>query len=87
MRQQFKAREKPNREPTPKGIKPEKEGQSTEETLEHYTKSRELFNEAWDNEDYNKDDLYKLTIEAAQHSFDRPRTKGKREDCDPRLRM
>ena len=87
VRQKLEAREEPNREPTLKGIKPEKEGQSTEEALEnYYIKSRELVNEAWDNEDYNKDDLYKLTKEAAQHSFDRPKTKRKREDCDPRLR-
>ena len=87
VKQKLKAREEPNREPTLKGIEPEKEGQSTEEALENYnTKFRELVNEAWDNEDYNKDDLYKLTKEAAQHSFDRPKTKGKREDCDPRFR-
>ena len=79
MRQKFKAREEPNREPTLKGIKPEKEGQSKEKTLENYNvKFRELVKEAWGNEDYNKDDLYKLTKEAAQHSFDKPKTKDKK---------
>ena len=39
-------------------MKPEKEGQPKEETLENYnTKFRELVSEAWDNEDYNKDGL------------------------------
>ena len=76
-RQKLKAREEPNREPTLRGIKPEKEGQSKEEALENYNiKFRELVSEAWNNEDYNKDDLYKLTKEAAQHSFDKPKTKG-----------
>ena len=87
LRQKLKAREEPNREPTLKGIKPEKEGQSKEEALEHYNiKSRELVSEAWDNDEYNKDDLYKLTKEAAQHSFDKPTTKGRRENCGPRLK-
>ena len=76
LRQKLKAREEPNREPTLKGTKPEKEGQSKEETLDNYNaKFRELIVEAWDNEEYNKDDLYKLTEEAAQHSFDKPKTR------------
>ena len=79
VRHKLKARAEPNREPTLKGIKPEKEGQSKEEALEHYNiKFRELVSEAWGNDDYNKDDLYKLTKEAAQHSLDKPKTKGTR---------
>ena len=30
--------------------------------------------------------LYKLTKEAARHAFDKPKTRGKRQDCDARLR-
>ena len=30
--------------------------------------------------------LYKLTKEAARHAFNRPRARGKRQDCDARLR-
>ena len=30
--------------------------------------------------------LYKLTKEAAKHAFNKPRTRGKRQDCDARLR-
>ena len=70
VRQRLKAREEPNREPTLKGIKPEKEGQSKEEALENYNiKFRELVNEAWDKEDYNtvsfhnfKSQIFKLRV-------------------------
>ena len=40
VRQKLKAREEPSREPTLKGIKPEKEGQSKEETLDNYIELR-----------------------------------------------
>ena len=87
LRQKLNAREEPHREPTLKGIKPETEGQSKEEALENYNiKFRELVSEAWGNDDYNKDGLYQLRKEAAQYSFDKPKTKGRRENCDPRLR-
>ena len=78
VRQKLQAREEPNREPTLKGIKPEKEGQSKDEALENYNaKFSELVAEAWDNEEFTKDDLYKLTKEAAQHSFGKPKTREK----------
>ena len=58
----LQAREEPNREPTLKGSKPEKEGQSKEEALGNYNvKFRELVVEAWDNEEFIADGLYKLT--------------------------
>ena len=42
VRHKLKAREAPRREPILKGIKQEKEGQSKEEALENYIKSRDL---------------------------------------------
>ena len=87
VRRKLKAREEPNREPTLKGRKPEKEGQSKEEALDNYNvKFRELVIEAWGNEEVIKYDLYILTKEAAHQSFDEPKTRDRRENCDPRLR-
>ena len=82
LRQKLIVREEPNREPTLKGITPEKEGQSKEVALDNYSiKFRELVNDTWDNDEYNKDELCKLTKEAAQHSFDKPKTEGRKQNA------
>ena len=87
IRQKLKARAQPYREPTLKGIKPEKDGKTKEEAIEEYSsKFRELVEEEWETEGMQICQLYKLTREAARHAFNRPRTKGKRQDCDARLR-
>ena len=87
IRQKLKARTQPYREPTLKGIKPEKDGKTKEEAIEEYnSKFRELVEEEWETEGMQIGQLYKLTKEAARHAFNRPRTRGKRQDCDARLR-
>ena len=86
-RQKVKARTQPHREPTLKGIKPEKDGTTKEESIEEYSsKFRELVEEERETEGMQTGQLYKLTKEAARHAFNRPRTTGKRQDCDARLR-
>ena len=87
VRQKHKARAQPNREPTLKGIRPEKDGKTREEAIAEYnSKFRELVEEEWEIEGMQIGQLYKLTKEAARHAFNRPRTRGKRQDCDARLR-
>ena len=87
IRQKLTARTQPNREPTLKGIKPEKDGKTREEAIEEYnSKFRELVEEEWETEGMQVGQLYKLTKEAARHAFNRPRARGKRQDCDARLR-
>ena len=86
IRQKLKARTQPYREPTLKGIKPEKDGKTEKEAIEEYSsKFRELWRK-WETEGMQIGQLYKLTKEAARHAFNRPRTRGKRQDCDARLR-
>ena len=41
---------------------------------------------AWGAEETEDVCLYKLVKDAARHAFDKPRGKGKRRDCDARLR-
>ena len=87
IRQKLKARTQPNREPTLKEIKPEKDGKTREEAIEEYnSKFRELVEEEWETEGMQIGQLYKLTKAAARHAFNKPRTRGKRQDCDARLR-
>ena len=87
IRQKLKARTQPNREPTLKGIKPEKDEKTREEAIEEYnSKFRELVEEEWETEGMEIGQLYKLTKIAARHAFNKPRTRGKRQDCDARLR-
>ena len=87
VRQKLKARTQPNREPTLKGIKPEKDGKTREEAIEEYnSKFRELVEEGWGTEGMEVGQLYKLTKEAARHAFNKPRNRGKRQACDARLR-
>ena len=86
IRQKLKARTQPNREPTLKGIMPEKDGKTREEAIEEYSKFRELVEEEWETEGMEVGQLYKLTEIAARHAFNKPRTRGKRQDCDARLR-
>ena len=86
-RQKLKAREQPNREPSLKGLKPEKEGMTSEEAIREYnSKFRELVEGAWGAEETEAVCFYKLTKDAAKHAFNKPRGKGKRQDCDARLR-
>ena len=42
--------------------------------------------EAWGAEETEAVCFYKLTKDAARHAFNKPRGKGKRQDCDARLR-
>ena len=87
IRQKLKARTQPNREPTLKGIKPEKDGKTREEAIGEYnSKFRELVEEEWEIEGMQIGQPYKLTKEAARNAFNKPRTWGKRQDCDARLR-
>ena len=87
IRQKLKAREQPNKEPTLKGFKPEKEGMTSEEaTTEYNSKFRELVEEAWGTEETEACHFYKLAMTAARHAFHKPKGKGKRQDCDARLR-
>ena len=77
VRQKLKARTQPNREPTLKGIKPEKDGKTREEAIEEYnSKFRELVEEEWETEEMEIGQLYKLTKEAARHAFNKPRNRG-----------
>ena len=87
VRQKFTARAQPNRDPTLEGIKPEKDGKTKEEAIEEYNaKFRELVEEEWGKEGMEVDHLYKLAKIAARHAFNKPRNKGKRQDCDARPR-
>ena len=47
---------------------------------------RELVEGAWGAEETGDVCFYKLVKDAARHAFDKPRGKGKRRDCDARLR-
>ena len=47
---------------------------------------RELVEEEWETEGMEIGQLYKLTKEAARHAFNKPRNRGKTQDCDARLR-
>ena len=86
-RQKLKAREQPNREPSLKGLKPEKEGMTSEGAIREYdSKYGEFVEEAWRAEETEAVYLYRLTKVAARHAFNKPRGKGKRQDCDARLR-
>ena len=42
--------------------------------------------EAWGAEETEAVCFYKLVKDAARHAFNKPRGKGKRQDCDARLR-
>ena len=85
--QKLKARTQPNREPTLKGIKPEKDGKTQEEAIDKYKpKFRELVEEWWETEGMEVGQPYKLTNIAARRAFNKPRNRGKRQDCDARLR-
>ena len=87
VRQKPKAREQPNKEPTLKGLKPEREGMTSEEAIKEYnSKFRELVEEAWGTEETEAGHFYKLAKIAARHAFNKPKGKGKRQDCDARLR-
>ena len=87
IRQKLKARTQPNREPALKGIKPEKEGKTREEAIEEYnSKFKGLAEEEWETEGMQIGQLYKLTKADARHAFNKPRTRGKRQDRDARLR-
>ena len=87
IRQKLKARIQLHKEATPKGIKPEKEGRTSEEAIREYNaKFRELVEEERETEGMEIGQLYKLTKIAARHAFNKPRTRGKRQDCDARLR-
>ena len=86
VRQKLKARTQPNREPTLKGVKPEKNGKTREEAIAEYnSKFREPVEEEWETEGMQIGQLYKPTKEAARHAFNKPRARGKRQDCDARL--
>ena len=87
IRQKLLAREQPNKEPSLKGLKPEKQGMTSEKAIKEYnSKFRGFVEEAWGTEETETGCLYKLTKDAAKHAFNKPKGKGKRQDCDARLR-
>ena len=49
-------------------------------------KFRELVEGAWGAKETEDVCFYKLVKDAARHAFNKPRGKGKRQDCDARLR-
>ena len=53
---------------------------------EYNSKSRELVEGAWGAEETEEVCFYKLVKDAARHAFNKPRGRGKRRDCDARLR-
>ena len=53
---------------------------------EYNSKFRELVQGAWGAEETHEVCFYKLVKDAARHAFNKPRGKGKRRDCDARLR-
>ena len=60
---------------------------TSEEAIREYSsKFRELVEEEWETEGMEIGQLYKLTKIAARHAFNKPRTRGERQDCDARLR-
>ena len=86
IRQKLKARTQPNREPTPKGIKPERDGKTREETIEEYnSKFRELVEEEWETEGMEIGQLYKLTKIAARHASTSQEPEGKDRTAMPGL--
>ena len=60
---------------------------TNEDAIREYSSQfRELVEEAWGAEETESVLFYKLTKDAARHASNKPRGKGKRQDCDARLR-
>ena len=53
---------------------------------EYNSRFRELLADKWDAEETETVCFYKLVKDAARHAFNKSRGRGKRQDCDARLR-